>query len=416
MSTEHPNDLPSLAALVALMAALFFLQRRNPRIAIGSWLLVLALILASKISWYFAWFGMPSYTVAHTFRLCMDLLVGVVLLIFTGRPLSRSARSLLILFWNALPFIGLMILYGLGISNPIAYVVCAATGSVVSVTLALRLKRIWAIPVMQVTIWAAIAAFGVHGNGRAAAYLGLAAVYGAAALHVWFRLRKGNLGRIGIVASLSLWAVMFLTHPWVLNAPRFQTLNDEIWNMQKYVVIVAMLIFLLEEELREKAQLAFHDQLTGLPNRRLMEKHLLTTMADGRATVLLIDVDGFEAINDSLGHLAGDEILRHVATRFASILTLEETLVRLGGDEFLIISKQDPVPLKASITTSLLEPMNVEGGIMVAVRASVGSAAFPEDAKGTTGQDAISHLLRAADHRMYALKHNLRPGPAQGPA
>lgn len=394
--------------MLILIAALVLLQRRNPHIAIGSWLVALGLILASQLSWYVTWYGTPYYAPAHTFRLCADLLTGVVLLLFTGRPLSKIPRSLLLLSWNAAACIVLEILYGLDVARPGPYCICAAAGAVISVVIAMRLRRHWMIPIAQIIIWVAIGDFSARRNYRASAYLVLAAVYGAAALHVWFRLRKGSLGRIGIVASLAMWSVSFFVHPWVLNMPRYRALGDEIWNMQKFVISMAMLIFLFEEEIRVNAQLAFHDQLTGLPNRRTMEQRLLATIESGRATVLLMDVDGFKAINDSLGHLAGDEVLCHIASKLKAMLRANETLSRLGGDEFLIVSTRDPTVLKESVASSFAEPVIIEG-VRVDLRVSMGSSTFPGDANGATGKEAISHLLRAADRSMYAGKRNRQP-------
>jgi diguanylate cyclase (GGDEF)-like protein len=404
LSTEHLSNLPSLVAMLILITALLILQRRNPRIVIGSWLLALGLIFSSQVSWYFTWFGTPYYAGAHTFRLCVDLLTGIVLLLFTGRPLSKTPHSLLRLVWNAAAFIALECLYGMDVVRPMPYFICAAAGAGISVLVAARLRRIWTIPASQVIVWLGVAFFSARGNYRASAYLGLAAVYAAAALHLWFRLRRGSLGRIGIVASLGMWAASFLAHPWVFSLPRYRAFADEIWDLQKFFITAAMLMFLLEEEIGENAQLAYHDQLTGLPNRRLMEQRLMATIGHGRATVLLMDLDGFKGINDSLGHLAGDEVLRQIAFRLNPILHANETLVRLGGDEFLIVSTRDPGALMESIHASLRKPVILESGIELEVRLSIGSSTFPEDAQQATGREAIRHLLRAADLRMYGLK------------
>jgi diguanylate cyclase len=385
-------------------------QRRNPSIAIGGWVLALALILSSKISWYFTWYGTSYYAAAHTFRLCVDLLVGIVLLTFTGRTFRETPRGALLLLWNGVALEVLEVLYGMEVARPRPYLICAAIGAAISLVVAAKLRRTWTIPLSQVIVWAAIAAFSLRGNYRASAYLGLAAVYAAAALHIWFRLRKGSLGRIGIVASLGMWSVSYLVHPWVLYIPRYRNLGDQVWDLQKFFITAAMLMFLLEEKIRENAQLAFYDQLTGLPNRRLMEKRLITAMEDGKTTLLLMDLDGFKGINDTLGHLAGDDVLREIALRVSSVLGLDETLARLGGDEFLIISTRDPEALTALVSSSLLGPVLAGGDVKVNVTLSIGSSTYPEDANGSTGSNAIGHLLRSADRRMYALKFAKQPG------
>jgi diguanylate cyclase len=396
--------------MLILVASMLIFQWRNPSIAIGGWVLALALILSSKISWYFTWYGTSYYAGAHTFRLCVDLLVGIVLLTFTGRTFRETPRSALLLLWNCVAFEILEVLYGMEVARALPYVICAAVGAAISLLVAAKLRRAWTIPLSQVIVWGAIAAFSVRGNYRASAYLGLAAVYFAAALHIWLRLRKGSLGRIGIVMSLGMWSISYLVHPWVLYLSRYRNLGDQVWDLQKFFITAAMLMFLLEEKIRENAQLAFYDQLTGLPNRRLMEQRLITAMEDGKATLLLMDLDGFKGINDTLGHLAGDDVLREIALRVNKVLGLDETIARLGGDEFLIISTREAGALTALVSSSFLEPVLVEGDAKVNVKFSIGSSTYPEDANGSTGTNAIGHLLRSADRRMYALKFAKEPG------
>ncbi len=403
MSTERLTNLPTLAAMLILIAALLLLQRRSPRIAIGSWLLALGLLFSSQMSWYFTWYGTKFYAPAHTYRLCVDLLTGMALLLFTGRPLTQLPKGQLVLLWNIVPLLVLEVLYGMEIFRPVPYLFCAAGGALVSIMVAVLLRRGWTIPAVQVVAWGAIAWFCSEGNYRAGAYIGLGITYAAAALHIWFRLRKGSLGRLGIVGSLSMWSFSFLVHPWILGT-RFRGLGDEIWDMQKFWITMAMLIFLLEEEISENAQLALHDQLTGLPNRRLMEQRLLEAVGLGRATVLLMDVDGFKEINDSMGHLAGDEILCKAAARLSSLLEEGETLARLGGDEFLIISAREADVVSSAIAGAFREPVVLGDGSRVQVGISVGSSAFPEDARDATDRDALHYLLQAADRRMYGLK------------
>jgi diguanylate cyclase (GGDEF)-like protein len=390
--------------MIILIVALLLLQRRNPRIAMGSWLVALGLIFLSKLSWYVTWFNTPYYAAVHTFRLTVDLLVGMVLLLFTGRRLSRLSLRLPVLLWIGAPFIVVEILYGMEVAQPGPYCVCAAAGAVISVGVAAKLRRGVATAVAQVMVWLAIAGFSVSGNFRASAYVGLAAVYAAAAVHIWFRLRKGSIGRLGITASLGTWSCTFLTHPWMLAVPRYRAFSEEVWNMQKFFISIAMLIFLLEEEIRQNTKLALHDQLTGLPNRRLMEERLLAAIGQGVASVLLIDLDSFKKINDTFGHLAGDEVLRETALRLKTALHGDETLARIGGDEFLIVSMRDPTLLMAAIALPLSKPFVLEGGVEVDVGLSIGSSIYPADARGATGTEAIRHLLRAADRHMYAQK------------
>ena len=156
--------------------------------------------------------------------------------------------------------------------------------------------------------------------------------------------------------------------------------------------------------LDDVAHKTFHDSLTGMPNRALFLDRL--SFAVGRASrsgkpvgVLFIDVDDFKTINDSLGHRAGDELLRAVASRFESSLRPSDTIARLGGDEFAVLIEEiddatDAATAAGRMLDALADPIAIEGR-EVYVGASVGIAAGHEDAET---------LLRDADLAMYRAK------------
>jgi diguanylate cyclase len=98
----------------------------------------------------------------------------------------------------------------------------------------------------------------------------------------------------------------------------------------------------LEESAIKARRFAYHDELTGLPNRRLLRDHFNQAVARGarqgtQIAVLFLDLDGFKNINDTLGHTVGDVLLKHVATRLVQCLRTSDTVCRFGGDEFLIL-------------------------------------------------------------------------------
>jgi diguanylate cyclase (GGDEF)-like protein/PAS domain S-box-containing protein len=151
---------------------------------------------------------------------------------------------------------------------------------------------------------------------------------------------------------------------------------------------------------------AMHDPLTGLPNRVLFNDRLHAAVAiaardDDRLTVLMIDLDGFKEINDTLGHTAGDALLQQISTRFMSALHDTDTVARLGGDEFAVLLPSTPAEYAVAATTKLLavltEPVRV-GEHEVFVNASIGIAAFPDH-----GNDPAT-LMRRADVAMYRAK------------
>lgn len=155
---------------------------------------------------------------------------------------------------------------------------------------------------------------------------------------------------------------------------------------------------------------ALHDELTGLPHRRLLGERLdqAITVArrDGRyVAVALLDLDGFKDINDTLGHHEGDELLRGVAKRIGSVLRASDTAARLGGDEFAVVFRDladIPATMAAAraIVDAVAEPIRTLVGIELEVRVSIGVAIAPLD-----GDDAGT-LLRKADIAMYRAKRN----------
>jgi len=158
----------------------------------------------------------------------------------------------------------------------------------------------------------------------------------------------------------------------------------------------------------ERAQhLADHDALTGLPNRRLLEDRLTQALALSQrnrkqTAVMFVDLDRFKAINDSLGHAAGDEVLKEVAQRLVRQLRIGDTVCRVGGDEFVVVLPEakrssDAANVAQKIIETLSHPVRVADRELV-VTPSIGIAVFPDD-----GRDAEA-LIRNADAAMYHAK------------
>ena len=158
----------------------------------------------------------------------------------------------------------------------------------------------------------------------------------------------------------------------------------------------------------EIEHLALHDSLTGLPNRVLFRDRIDQVLAeaqrrDGRAAVLLLDLDRFKEINDVLGHANGDELLRAFSTRLLRSLRETDTVARLGGDEFGIlmrVSTADDVRVAAGRIHRALEAPFALGDLSLDVGASIGGAIYPDDATDP------ETLVRFADVAMYASKRN----------
>jgi diguanylate cyclase (GGDEF)-like protein/PAS domain S-box-containing protein len=162
------------------------------------------------------------------------------------------------------------------------------------------------------------------------------------------------------------------------------------------------------QDAKARAQhLADHDALTGLPNRRLLEDRLTQALAMSQrnrehTAVMFVDLDRFKNINDSLGHAAGDELLKEVSQRLVRQLRTGDTICRIGGDEFVLVLPQikrlaDVAQLAHKVIEQLSAPLLVEERELV-VTPSVGIAVFPDD-----GRDAET-LIRNADAAMYHAK------------
>jgi diguanylate cyclase (GGDEF)-like protein/PAS domain S-box-containing protein len=170
----------------------------------------------------------------------------------------------------------------------------------------------------------------------------------------------------------------------------------------------------LQAEIVERRQaearvhhMAYHDALTGLPNRALLsdrlDRALLAARRDRtRLALLFIDLDRFKTINDSLGHLTGDHLLKEVAQRLCRVVRASDTVARLGGDEFVVLVPGVHVAEECSlvgdkIIEALAAPVEFEGRSLH-ISPSIGICLYPDD-----GEDVAS-LMRKADAAMYYAK------------
>ena len=279
--------------------------------------------------------------------------------------------------------------------------------------------------------------------GLVAVSVAIAVAASFAALWLCFRLRKGgswlmHLTRIG--AAFVMGAAISGMHYTAMAASQFSagsfcigtgTLNQRWLAIIIAVLAIAVLSIVtillvydghLESRTRKhnaqleaaNAQLehaATHDSLTGLPNRVLLSDRLAQATARSERhscgfAVLVVDLDRFKSINDSLGHTAGDEMLKEVARRLRVLLRKADTLARLGGDEFVLVLNEiagprDAEHVASKVLASLANQV-VLSGLEVQISASIGISVFPDD-----GADADT-LLQHADAAMYHAKKNGR--------
>ncbi|MDO9272465.1 MAG: diguanylate cyclase [Rugosibacter sp.] len=172
---------------------------------------------------------------------------------------------------------------------------------------------------------------------------------------------------------------------------------------------VRLLLKKLEHYSQTLESFALHDALTGLPNRRLLMDRLSLAIVHANRNkrtmaVMYLDLDGFKQINDTLGHDAGDTLLRMVAERLVATVRQEDTVARLGGDEFVIVlwesTHADGVAkLVSKVIRSISQPYSIQG-CGVSMTASVGVSIYP-----THGEE-VETLMKSADLALYEAKRS----------
>ena len=183
-------------------------------------------------------------------------------------------------------------------------------------------------------------------------------------------------------------------------------IKDDQGIVSNYIAVFSDITHRKEDEERVWRQ-ANYDALTGLPNRALFTDRLAQAVRlgkrDGKSfTLMFLDLDGFKAVNDTLGHAAGDVLLQQTGERLCGCVRASDTVARLAGDEFTLIiqggaGRDDASQVAAKILESLSQPFQLAGG-SATVQCSIGIALFPDDAC-----DGPS-LLKLADQAMYRVK------------
>jgi diguanylate cyclase (GGDEF)-like protein len=202
------------------------------------------------------------------------------------------------------------------------------------------------------------------------------------------------------IAALEAGARDFISKPFDLLE-----VHKRIHNMLE----VRLLYKELAQYSRQQQELALHDPLTGLPNRRLLEDRIATVLhhaarQHNKAAVMYLDLDGFKVINDTHGHAYGDEILKHVAQRLVGCARGEDTVARVGGDEFVIVmgniaNLNDAQEPAAKLIEAVSEPYLING-VTLKLSTSIGISIYPDDA------DSVDALIAVADGALYQAKRS----------
>jgi diguanylate cyclase (GGDEF)-like protein len=268
--------------------------------------------------------------------------------------------------------------------------------------------------------------------------IGIAIVASFAALWLFFRLRGGRSWRMRLArfgAAIIMGLAISGMHYTAMAASKFGadsyciggTGVDNRWLAITIALLALALLTIttilliydaylehsrthneqLEQANAQLQHVAMHDALTGLPNRLLLADRLTQAVAQAeqkgsRFALMMVDLDRFKAVNDSLGHHAGDSLLRQVAQRLQAVLRRTDTLARLGGDEFVLIinditGPQDVESVICKMLDDIGQPITL-ASLEVHTSPSIGISLYPDD-----GRDAET-LLKHADAAMYHAK------------
>ena len=218
-------------------------------------------------------------------------------------------------------------------------------------------------------------------------------------------IRKGTTVWAEIVDEF--WYYTSTTMAVIALSPVLAVIAVHSWQMIPLLLLPLFLVYKTASISLEREQQALHDALTGLANRKLLLAHTSEVLddlqlGDGRVALVLLDLDRFKDVNDTLGHPVGDRALQVVATRLQDAVRPGDLVARLGGDEFAILlrgldSAATVTEVAERIRTSLHEPISFDG-TMVDLDASLGIALYPDHG------DDFDQLHRRADVAMYVAK------------
>jgi diguanylate cyclase (GGDEF)-like protein len=226
----------------------------------------------------------------------------------------------------------------------------------------------------------------------------------------WRHFQRATAGVLTTVFGFVAWGAVFPISMFLQLYSSSTIVESETWNIPKYFVAVGMILTLLEDQIHKNEYLAYHDALTGLPNRRLLEDRLEQALAHAaragnKVAVLLLDLDRFKEVNDTYGHRIGDLALQQVVLRLSSRMRASDTLARSGGDEFTMVSdvsdEHGADILLSALESALAVPLKVEGQF-IQTGVSIGVALYPDHGHSP------DELRAAADHAMYIAKRGAR--------
>jgi diguanylate cyclase (GGDEF)-like protein len=343
------------------------------------------------------------------------MLASVAFLISVSSVATTWRRQMLLGLAIALPCLAYTNATVWQVSSPAFYYLAIGCGIVFPLEIFRRIHQkldFYGAGVVAATLISATAAVWAvrSGNPNLGPVIILTVLNLAAAVLYWKHHAGTTAGVLTTVAGFVLWAMVFPCSTLIAIYLPSANVETEVWNIPKYLVALGMILTLLEDQIKRSNYLAYHDELTGLPNRRLLDDRLDHALAHARrvgskVAVLLVDLDHFKEVNDTFGHRVGDMTLQAVVGQLAGRIRSSDTLARSGGDEFTVVSEvadaNGAAALVSALDSALSAPIEVQG-LSVRTGLSIGLALYPED-----GSDP-DQLHAAADKAMYVAKRAAR--------
>jgi diguanylate cyclase (GGDEF)-like protein len=420
-------SVPDIAAMLILMGVLNRLRRKHRDSSVDLWMLGLTFILLEAIAVAVLRSSPAFNRAAHAIALDSYILAAVTFGWASREDRLPVAWHPPVFFPPALPLLLLATMYGFNAGTTQTYVyLCSLTLAVGACILLLFASIGWRKRILllgvHLALWGPMIWMAYTGNLRMLVYWGLTCLYLLVAFSFRKLLRNDGIGGLVIVTGFVVWALCFFAHPLVRDSAYYYDLDEEIWTMQKFFVIIGMLLVLLEDQTRRLSDDAMHDPLTGLPNRRLFQDRLSQALSRAHRTglsaaVFLVDLDKFKQINDTYGHRTGDVVLVRVGSHLKAKIRSSDTLARCGGDEFNVIvndlARPEDCERIAETLRAAIEAVELPPETPSQLTASIGYALYPNDVS-----DGVE-LCELADVRMYRdkrMRSAMRPAEIQVPA
>lgn len=409
------SKLPDLAVVTLLACAFASAARRSQSSVSNLWLTGWMMIVVQFTAFLFAPAAGSFASIVEFIGLASLAWAGI-LFIWASIPCRGNSSS----FWIMSALLGTNTLYiALLVFSPaVSWALTLAAALFGVLPLAITLLNLHrdnhGLRWVKVVLYGALSLFLLAFQFRPGSGLHMAlnavffTIFFSCGIHFFHAYRRATAGAFITISGFVAWASVFVLGSgaggFMRNLPR----ESEVWNLPKFVVAVGMILLLLEEQIEHNKYLALHDELTGLPNRRLFQDRLASALEHARrnkssAALLVVDLDRFKQVNDAHGHHVGDQLLNHVGKIISSRIRRSDTVARTGGDEFSVIlrepaSREDAAHIGDTLIELLTEPVEL-GNQTIRIGASVGIAVFQEDASDGEG------LCIVADKRMYDYKN-----------